>query len=291
MKRLILFILLIFSLNGCFKNPIKTGAISEENRINLSSLAIGMTQQQVLDTMGYPYKTEEKVSQNKIYEVWYYITERTLLGQSKLITRNFTPVVFEAGHVIGWGNNFYKYTFDIDDERQKREEEKRQKYTNDKGEWPKNEHTIIAPLNEKKSATVPEKVSADPAASTTPTAQASAATDSTTTAKIDDEVGAAKTNDKTSAAIEIDVSQKESKSVQSSPVFEDKPSCCTKKAVKTNACDKCKTKTDTTKVDASKTPTTKAPSSKESDSTKEDKDKSAPCKDREDKDDGYNFWE
>ncbi len=35
----------------------------------------------------------------------------------------------------------------------------------------------------------------------------------------------------------------------------------------------------------------KAPASQEDDSTKEDKDNSAPCKDREDKDDGYNFWE
>nr|NGX32397.1 hypothetical protein [Candidatus Anoxychlamydiales bacterium] len=213
--------------------------------------------------------------------------------------RNFTPVVFESGHLIGWGNNFYKYTFDIDDEKQKREEEKRQKYTNDKGEWPKNEHTIIAPLNEKKSTTTPSKDSIIPAI-LTPATPASTIIDSTTTTKTDGEDGTAKTNDETSASVEIDVSQKETKDTQAQPVSQDKPSCCTKKAVKANACDKCKTKPETTKVDASKTPTkipatpakkTKAPSAKDSDSTKEDKDKSAPCKDRDDKDDGYNFWE
>ncbi|NGX49620.1 MAG: hypothetical protein K940chlam5_01219, partial [Candidatus Anoxychlamydiales bacterium] len=214
--------------------------------------------------------------------------------QSKLITRNFTPVVFESGHLIGWGNNFYKYTFDIDDEKQKREEEKRQKYTNDKGEWPKNEHTIIAPLNEQKSTVTPSKDSTAPAV-LTPAAPASTTTDSTTTTKkTDSEDGTAKTNDETSATAEIDVSQKEAKDAQAQPVSQEKPSCCTKKAVKANACDKCETKTDTTKVDASKTPITKktkAPSSEKSDSPKEDKDKSAPCKVREDKDDGYNFWE
>ncbi|NGX34686.1 MAG: hypothetical protein K1060chlam1_01039 [Candidatus Anoxychlamydiales bacterium] len=289
MKKLLLFISMILVLNGCFKNPIKTGAISEENRINLSSLAIGMTQQQVLDTMGYPYKTEEKISQNKIYEVWYYITERTLLGQSKLITRNFTPVVFEAGHLIGWGSNFYKYIFNIDDERQKREEEKRQKYTDDKEEWPKNEHTMIAPLNAQKSTKAPSK---DPAT----TAPVSSTTETTTTAgKTDSKDDTKKTDEKTSATTEVDGSQEKPTSSESKEVFQKKPSCCAKKAEKTNACDKCKTKTDCTKIDTSKAPCAAkkiTPSTaKERDSTKEDKDKLSPCKDRKDSDDGYNFWE
>ena len=115
LKRVILFIFLIFFLNGCFKTPLKTGEISEKYKINLSSLAIGMPQQQVLDTMGRPYETEKTTSQNKIYEVWNYLTEPTSLDQPKLITRNFTPLVFEAGHLVGWGKNFYKY----DDDKRK----------------------------------------------------------------------------------------------------------------------------------------------------------------------------
>jgi len=286
MKRLFLFILLIFSLNGCFKNPIKTGAISEENRINLSTLAIGMTQQQVLDNMGYPYKTEERVSQNRVYEVWYYITERTLLGQSRLITRNFTPVVFEAGHLVGWGNNFYKYTFDIDDEKQKREEEKRQRYTDDKNEWPRNEHTIISPLNEKKSTKEPSKVR------TTPTSHSKASSsEDKTVEKKDSKDEATKANEKTSEATEIDVTKDDDKSSKSQQEYQEKSSCPIK-TLKTNACDKCKPKMDTEKQDTSKMPiSTEGDSSKKEDSSKEGKDKSSPCKKRKDKDNRYNFWE
>lgn len=150
MRRLLLYIAISLTLTGCFKTPLKTGAISEQNRISLYSLEIGMTTEQVLDVMGYPYKTEERMYNAELYEIWYYITEPTYLGQSELITRNFTPLVFEAGNLIGWGRNFYKYQFDIEDEKGKRKAEKDQKYTDDKEEWPSNQHTIIEPMSSSK---------------------------------------------------------------------------------------------------------------------------------------------
>ncbi|NGX29053.1 MAG: hypothetical protein K940chlam1_01246 [Candidatus Anoxychlamydiales bacterium] len=150
MRRLLLYIAISLTLSGCFKTPLKTGAISEQNRISLYSLEIGMSTEQVLDVMGYPYKTEERMYNVELYEIWYYITEPTYLGQSELITRNFTPLVFEAGHLIGWGRNFYKYQFDVEDEKAKRKAEKDQKYTDDKEEWPSNQHTIIEPMSASK---------------------------------------------------------------------------------------------------------------------------------------------
>ena len=116
-----LFILILFSIlaAGCTTPFLKTGAISEQNQINMSALQVSMTQDQVLDVMGYPYKTEEKIYNSLAYEVWYYITEPSLLGQTKMVTRNFTPIVFESGLLIGWGRNFYKYTFNINNAKEK----------------------------------------------------------------------------------------------------------------------------------------------------------------------------
>jgi len=149
MKRLFIFVVLATFSISCSRTVVKTGAISEHNRINITELYVGMTQDEVLEVMGYPYKTEEKTYQDEIYEVWYYITRPSQLGQSKLISRNFTPVIFELGQLKGWGRNFYKHTFDIDNERWKRKQEIRQKYTNDKEEWPRNEHIMIDPMKTK----------------------------------------------------------------------------------------------------------------------------------------------
>lgn len=158
MKKLFLIIFFAFALTSCYRSFIKTGAISEQNRINMGSLEIGMSQDQVLDIMGHPYKTEERQVDNKIYDVWYYITEPTILGQTQLVTKNFTPVVFESGVLKGWGRNFYKFIFNVNNEKWKRAVEKKQKYTNDKEEWPRNEHLLISPVKEKnESSESPEK--------------------------------------------------------------------------------------------------------------------------------------
>jgi hypothetical protein len=93
--------------------------------------------------MGGPNKSEQKKYESSIYTVWYYITEPPILGQSRLVSRNYTPLVFQSDKLIGWGKKFYRYTFDIDNERYKQAEESRQAYTDDKEEWPRNEHSLI----------------------------------------------------------------------------------------------------------------------------------------------------
>lgn len=129
MKKLFLFVFVI--LISCSTSLIKTGAISDQNIINISSLQVGMTQDQVLEIMGSPYKTEVKTFNNVNYEVWYYITEPTILGQTQLITRNFTPLVFVSNQLKGWGRNFYKFTFKIENENWKKELEKKQQTINE----------------------------------------------------------------------------------------------------------------------------------------------------------------
>ena len=149
MKRLYVFIILLF-LISCSRTILKTGSISEENNRNMSSLEVGMNSKQVLNIMGRPDKIEEKKYENETFVVWYYITEPMTLGQSELITRNLTPLVFEMDRLIGWGRKFYNYTFDINDEKWKRQEEKNQQFSDDKTKWPRNEHAIILPMNESK---------------------------------------------------------------------------------------------------------------------------------------------
>lgn len=157
MKKAFISVLLFLLAASCSTTFLKTGSISEQNRINMSSVQTGMTQDQVIDIMGYPYKTEEKFYDLATYEVWYYITEPSILGQTKLVTRNFTPLVFESGILKGWGRNFYKFTFNVDNEKWKRQIEKKQQYTNDKEEWPINQHAIIPPMNDQQKRGLEDK--------------------------------------------------------------------------------------------------------------------------------------
>ncbi|NGX62671.1 MAG: hypothetical protein KR126chlam6_00069 [Candidatus Anoxychlamydiales bacterium] len=302
MKRLFIFLSIIILLNGCFKAPIKTGAISEENRINLSSLAIGMSPDQVLEVMGYPYNTQEKLYDNKVYEIWYYITEPALLGQSKLITRNFTPLVFENGHLKGWGNNFYKYTFDIEGEKSKDAEDKRQQYTDDKHEWPTSEHRTIEPMNGKstkkassdqKTQCFPQSASETPQSSPAEAQKPSTSTQtkapSTPTKPQTDQTSkpAAKpADDKTTQPQKTSKDASDtSKDSKTLPASQTKPGCCKPKTTKTKACQKYKEPQKTQKSTEDKT-------QKPTDEKKPEEEKS-PCEMRKDTDEaqGYNFWE
>ncbi|MBN2479743.1 MAG: DUF3192 domain-containing protein [Parachlamydiales bacterium] len=142
----VFFSLLLLIFSSCSTNSIQSGALAEQNRINILDLRVGMNQEDVLDVMGHPYDKEFRKVGNVQYEVWLYITKATFLGQSQLITRNFTPLVFRDETLKGWGWQYYKFVFNVDNEHEKRKEEVRQKYTNDKEEWPRNEHLQIAPL-------------------------------------------------------------------------------------------------------------------------------------------------
>jgi hypothetical protein len=140
----------LFLLTSCVKTSTQYGVIAENNRIKMLNISKEMASCDVSLLMGKPYKKEIKSIDNKEYEVWLYLTEDPLLGQTMLIKRNFTPLIFENCKLLGWGRVFYNYLFDIDNARNKVKENKRQQYTNDRDEWPSNKHLEVAPLNAKK---------------------------------------------------------------------------------------------------------------------------------------------
>ena len=96
-KGVIIILLLSGLLTGC--GAVK-GLEASSNRSQLDYLKVGMTTDQVRQTMGKPYKSEFYGS--KLY--WFYITEWQSDGQTT--SDEMTPLVFENDILLGWGSNF-----------------------------------------------------------------------------------------------------------------------------------------------------------------------------------------
>lgn len=99
-------------LCGCMSNQgLQTLASSEANVWNFSRISEGMTQAQVMRIMRkpYDYKTIEVCGEAclDIYDIWFYVIRPTVLGQSRLVHQNLTPVVFKNGILLGWGYHIY----------------------------------------------------------------------------------------------------------------------------------------------------------------------------------------
>jgi len=92
---------------GCAGNPIRRGDEAARNRSNLAKLNLGMTENELVNLMGKPSKTEGYEIQGKNLEFWHYRTEYNwLLG-----TLEGTALVFEDGVLKGWGlGNYYDQT-------------------------------------------------------------------------------------------------------------------------------------------------------------------------------------
>jgi len=102
MKKII-FISLVF-VAGCPGSPIQTQSEAKRNRKAMISLSPGITKNDVLEIMGKPRKTELYISKGDNLEFWFYLTEGTTIRNRRMIETNFTPLVFENGKLIGWGN-------------------------------------------------------------------------------------------------------------------------------------------------------------------------------------------
>jgi outer membrane protein assembly factor BamE (lipoprotein component of BamABCDE complex) len=124
---------------------MKTGVESESNRIGLSNLKVGMTKSSVMNYMGKPNKTQSFMIDNKRYDIWFYLTKAHSLGQTKPTDSNMTPLIFKSDLLDGWGYRHYEYLLDINNSRERHKQEKTQKYTNNKDEWPASEHRMITP--------------------------------------------------------------------------------------------------------------------------------------------------
>jgi len=135
--------LLASLISSCSRSPIATGVHAEENRYRLSWIKVGMSKSSVYNKVGCPQRTE-KVDINGVnYEIWYYLTKRYALGQTRLLPQNTTPLIFRKNKLIGWGREYYNYLLNVDNEREVRKSNERQEYTNDEDEWPSNKHSQV----------------------------------------------------------------------------------------------------------------------------------------------------
>ncbi len=86
---------------------LSASAAAETNVVNLSRLEPGMNQAQVLKIMRHPYNDQTIVLDNTPYDVWFYVTGPVVLGQSRMMPANLTPLIFNHGILIGWGSGYY----------------------------------------------------------------------------------------------------------------------------------------------------------------------------------------
>lgn len=108
MKRALFCALLV--LESCAtSNALKTTAVSERNIDNLARLNLGMSQAQVLGIMRDPYDNEVFQLEEDKYDVFFYVTNPTVLGQTRMVPFNLTPLIFRNKILIGTGYAYYHW--------------------------------------------------------------------------------------------------------------------------------------------------------------------------------------
>ncbi|MFH1094388.1 MAG: DUF3192 domain-containing protein [Candidatus Omnitrophota bacterium] len=129
MKKVVILFLCCLGLVGC----ATMSDVINPNRENLMKLSIGMTKDEVIKIMGKdtktayknpamlnilsygmaaesqkisnPYRSEILPGKDKTLEVWYYVTDDKT-GKGIITDDCLTPLVFDNGKLIGWGQGF-----------------------------------------------------------------------------------------------------------------------------------------------------------------------------------------
>lgn len=110
MKRPYILLLATLLLHGCIANDtLGTDAAAQINIQHLSRLNLGMHQPEVLCIMRKPYSQQTFEFDGATFDVWFYVTKPTVLGQSRMVPANLTPLTFKNGELIGWGFSYYNY--------------------------------------------------------------------------------------------------------------------------------------------------------------------------------------
>jgi outer membrane protein assembly factor BamE (lipoprotein component of BamABCDE complex) len=95
--------IIFLSLHGCGLVTLTTTKIEASiNRDRINTLKIGMSEKEVINVVGMPYKSEATIFKEKKYSILYYLTEGRGAFRS-LDDWNFTPVIFENDLFVGWG--------------------------------------------------------------------------------------------------------------------------------------------------------------------------------------------
>lgn len=101
----IIAITLCLAIASCsFLDRYDPGFVERYNNLeHLKLLKVGMTKQEVLNTMGKPLVKEKYNTPN----IWFYYTDWDWADAARTQSE-CTPLVFEKGKLIGWGQPFYR---------------------------------------------------------------------------------------------------------------------------------------------------------------------------------------
>lgn len=106
-------------LTGCVaNNSLSSSSQATVNVYNLSKISLGMKKGDVLQVMRHPYSQETFQLGDHCYEIWFYVTRETGLGQSRMVPQNLTPLTFKDGTLVGWGFDYYNYLVKKEKEEQ-----------------------------------------------------------------------------------------------------------------------------------------------------------------------------
>ncbi len=107
-------------LGGCIGNmALDTMSASENNMYNLWRISKGMSQSRVLQIMHKPFEYETFQFDQDTFDVWFYITRMTGLGQTRMVPQNLTPLTFKNGVLVDVGWVYYNYLLKEEDIRAK----------------------------------------------------------------------------------------------------------------------------------------------------------------------------
>lgn len=141
LKKGIFFLLFAFSFLDA--GTLRLYDEAAETQSGLLHLRKGMTKEDVLYILGYPYQVQTEKAGNKCFEVWMYFYKKPSLSQRRILRRNLIPLIFYKNQLLGWGNKEYQHFIGVDSSAARRANEREPQYTNDKEEWPANEPGYI----------------------------------------------------------------------------------------------------------------------------------------------------
>lgn len=95
---------------GCLTSDgLSTVAQSETNMTNLTRICLGMEEAEVVQIMHCPHSEETYTVDGTQYDVWFYVTSPTILGQTRMVHANLTPLTFKNDCLISTDWAYYKW--------------------------------------------------------------------------------------------------------------------------------------------------------------------------------------
>jgi outer membrane protein assembly factor BamE (lipoprotein component of BamABCDE complex) len=117
MRKLITLLFMALFISGCAGSQAwysvrlrETIVEANKNKTKMTKLRIGMTQEEVIEFMGQPFKTEAYSIDGKGYVFLFYRTSgwnSSTWPPIQDTDGQFTPLCFEINKLVGWGRNFY----------------------------------------------------------------------------------------------------------------------------------------------------------------------------------------